>query len=89
MKLQAVKISNFKGDYPEEWQPLWKHFSSIIQNNDAGKDKIQYLYMYLEGSALELVGGWSKTVAYYSAVFEILENTFGSPDEMKCPLCRV
>ena len=57
VKLQAVKLTKFRGEDPEEWQPWWEHFSSTIHLNDevTAEDKIQYLYMSLQGPALELV----------------------------------
>jgi len=85
IKLQAVKLTKFRGEDPEEWQPWWEHFSLTIHLNDevTVEDKIQYLYMSVEGPALELVRGWSKTVANYPAVIKLLEDTYGRVDVIK------
>ncbi|VDM28805.1 unnamed protein product [Toxocara canis] len=77
IQLPRLQIPKFDGQY-RKWPQFWATFLHIVDSQPLAEiEKLSYLLSYLEGKALEAVGGFIVAPENYEAVKATLQQRFG------------
>ena len=87
-KVPKLDLPRFRGDLLK-WSPFSESFINHVHKNSTIPvvDKLTHLLSLLDGEALECVQGFSLTEQSYKDAWELLEQQFGRPAQIK--LCHV
>ena len=83
VNLPKLEISKFNSD-PIKWQSFFKLFQAAVRKSPhlTGVEKFNYLRCFLDGYALDAIGGFSLTNDNYKEALELLQNRYGNTQQI-------
>uniref|UniRef100_A0A915AA01 CCHC-type domain-containing protein n=1 Tax=Parascaris univalens TaxID=6257 RepID=A0A915AA01_PARUN len=77
VQLPRLQIAKFDGQH-HKWPQFWATFLHVVDSQPLAEiEKLSYLLSFLEGKALEAVGGFTIAPENYEAVKTTLQQRFG------------
>ena len=84
IRLPRLNIPTFSGD-ALSWEPFWDSFEAAVHTNTTLSDvqKLTYLRSQLQGSAAQVISGFTLTGRNYENSITLLKDRFGQPHKLK------
>ena len=83
VKLPKLSFKTFGGDITS-WSTFWDSFHSTVHSSDdmSNVDKFNYLFSFMEGSAVECISGLTLTSANHEEAITVLKRRFGNKQQI-------